>query len=78
VVPAPSRDEIAMVSLGLQHTVCLTIDNNVWTCGAWINGILGHDSRTNVARLRKVRELWKMTREQHIHKRVLTVACGDR
>ena len=71
------KGEIAQFSLGLHHTVCLTLSNDVYTAGSWISGLLGHDERANVHRLKKLRQFAQLKQVQPTNP-IISIGCGDR
>ncbi len=42
LVRGPKGKQWAQISLGLNHTVALTTDGSILTCGSWVAGLLGH------------------------------------
>ena len=72
-----SRHDVAQFSLGLQHSVCLTLDNDVYTCGSWISGLLGHEERTNVHRLKRLKQFAEL-RAINPTNPIISISCGDR
>ena len=72
-----AKGEIAQLSLGLHHTVCLTLSNDVYTAGSWISGLLGHDERANVHRLKKLRQFAQLKQLQPTNP-IISIGCGDR
>ena len=72
-----AKGDIAQFSLGLHHTVCLTLSNDVYTAGSWISGLLGHDERANVHRLKKLRQFAQL-KQLHPTNPIISIGCGDR
>ena len=72
-----AKGDIAQFSLGLHHTVCLTLSNDVYTAGSWISGLLGHDERANVHRLKKLRQFAQLKQLQPTNP-IISIGCGDR
>jgi len=71
------KGDIAQFSLGLHHTVCLTLSNDVYTAGSWISGLLGHNERANVHRLKKLRQFAQLKQVQPTNP-IISIGCGDR
>ena len=72
-----AKGDTAQFSLGLHHTVCLTLANDVYTAGSWISGLLGHDERANVHRLKKLRQFAQLKQLQPTNP-IISIGCGDR
>ena len=72
-----ARNDIAQFSLGLQHSVCLTMSNDVYTCGSWISGLLGHEDRSNIHRLKRLKQ-FSLLKQLHPSNPIISIGCGDR
>ena len=72
-----ARQDIAQFSLGLAHSVCLTLVNDVYTCGSWISGLLGHDERQNVHKLKRLKQFQQLKAQQPTNP-IISISCGDR
>jgi len=72
-----ARNEIAQFSLGLNHSVCLSLTNDVFTCGSWISGLLGHEDRANVHKLKKLKQFSQL-KTINPGNPIIAIACGDR
>ena len=72
-----ARQDIAQFSLGLAHSVCLTLTNDVYTCGSWISGLLGHEERNNVHKLKRLKQFQQL-KALHPTNPIISISCGDR
>ena len=72
-----ARQDIAQFSLGLHHSVCLTLSNDVYTCGSWISGLLGHEERNNIHKLKKLKQFTQLKAQQPTNP-IISITCGDR
>jgi alpha-tubulin suppressor-like RCC1 family protein len=70
---------LLQVALGLNHIACLTLHNELLTCGSWIAGLLGSDDRMNLHRLKRVKAFEELRRTAAGRNNpIISIAAGDR
>ena len=74
----PNNSQFAQMSLGLHHSVVLSMNNSVYTCGQWISGLLGHTNiRHDIHKPALVKSFSKLKSSDY-NQRIISIACADR